>query len=132
MNTSNQEYLCHCGHVFAQSGHLICHQRTCRATNVLLVDALAKAKDLLKAKKRRRLENLVKHAASSTSVSNAACHRCHEHEPLPSAFQSANNPREQLGANINVEHEAHAAVESSSSSSAPLVSHTVFMWFIIR
>ena len=82
MDPSSQEYVCHCRHVFAQSGHLICHQRTCWVTKVLLVGALAKAKDFLRTKKGWCLERLRKNVTSSSNVSNPACHQSHEHASL--------------------------------------------------
>ena len=51
MTSHSQEHACHCGHVFAQPGHLFWHQRTCSTTKRIVTGALAKAKEALKAKK---------------------------------------------------------------------------------
>ena len=82
MDPSSQEHVCHCRHVFAQSGHLICHQRTCQATKGLLVGTLAKAKDFLRTKKGRCLERLGKNVTSSSNVSNPAYDQSHKHASL--------------------------------------------------
>lgn len=48
---------CDCGRIFAQHNALSNHQRNCRTTKARIVDVLGKAKDMLHARKRRRLEN---------------------------------------------------------------------------
>lgn len=77
MDSLSHEHVCHCGHTFAQYGHLQCHQRSCRATHNILAGALAKGKELLMAKKRRRLGkapgSIVTSAALSLPVVSEIC-----------------------------------------------------------
>lgn len=54
-----QEHVCHCGHTFAQRGHLSYHQRSCRTTKSVVVGALAKAREVLKTRKKRRRDPLL-------------------------------------------------------------------------
>lgn len=48
---------CGCGRIFAQHSALSNHQRNCRTTKAHIADVLGKAKDMLHARKRRRLDN---------------------------------------------------------------------------
>ena len=69
MNSQSQEHVCHCGNVFAQAGHLSCHQRSCRTTKRILVGALSKAKETLKTKRRRRHDLSLKPSPSEVRKS---------------------------------------------------------------
>lgn len=48
---------CGCGRIFVQHNALSNHQRNCRTTNGRVVDVLRHAKDMLRARKRPRLDN---------------------------------------------------------------------------
>ena len=113
MNPCNEEHVCHCGHVFTQSGHLICHQRTCQATKMLLLGALVKAKGFLKAKKWQCLENPGTNVVSSLDVSNPALWYWAHIVTLPS--WSVGNPGGQLGVNMDDVHVANISLEGQSS-----------------
>lgn len=52
----NSNLTCDCGRVFAQHNALSNHQRNCQTSKGRVVDVLGRAKDMLHARKRRRLE----------------------------------------------------------------------------
>lgn len=61
---------CSCGRIFAQHNALSNHQRNCRTTKAHIADVLGKAKDMLHARKRRRLEN--QNSCVSSSVTSSS------------------------------------------------------------
>lgn len=58
---------CSCGRVFAQHNALTNHQRNCQTSKGRVVGVLSRAKDLLHARKRRRLEKDVSSVPGSVT-----------------------------------------------------------------
>jgi hypothetical protein len=59
---------CICGRIFSVPQAYTCHKRSCLKTKKRLSGALEKAKDVWKANKRRKTEEMVHRAATSSSI----------------------------------------------------------------
>ena len=64
MNLQSQKHVCHCRQVFTQACHLSCYQRSCWTTKGVVVGALSRAKEVLKAKQQQH-HNLLLRPSSS-------------------------------------------------------------------
>lgn len=80
-------YLCICGRSFSQAGGLKNHQRSCSRSKKCLTSALAKAKEVWRPQKKRRLQDL----SNGSQLLHAGKNTAEESTAVAASIDFANN-----------------------------------------